>query len=195
MYFQWLTLCLVSWHFLDSYYVFAGIFSFGTTDSPQNTYRAIYTLSDNKNTWQIDNCNIQTIAGPLSMFPCRFRPDCGFYRHFYHLVEKNLLKTQIGLYVVFLTTKPPGRWIIFMIQQKRVRTLFFDSFWTVIMVSTNFSLLWRENGTKYSHKVRYSYFWCTSNDWLHTVFIISIWAWHENPWTVICNVWANHVHT
>ena len=95
MYFQWLTLCLVSWHFLDSYYVFAGIFSFGTTNSPQNTCRAIYTLSDNKNTWQIDHCYVLTIAGLVSMFPFSFCPDCGFYRHFCHLEGKSPQNTYL----------------------------------------------------------------------------------------------------
>ena len=37
--------------------------------------------------------------------------------------------------------------------KKRVCALFSDNFWTVIIVSTSSSFIWRGNGTKHSHKV------------------------------------------
>jgi len=99
---------------------------------------------------------VLTIAELLSLVPGSFCPDsvfCGFYIHFCHLEEKTPQNTYMGPYAAFAITKTPGRCIMFVLCQNRLCVLFPDSIWTVILVSTGVSFIWRENETKYSHQV------------------------------------------
>ncbi len=114
----------------------------------------------------------------LNFLPC-FLAVLHFYEHFCHLEGKNLPKTYMGLYLPFQTTKWPGQWINFhVLAMSELCLWFLGSFWTVIMVSTGISVIWRHNGTKYPKYLEdWSYFmyfqWLNLVTCFLTVFALS----------------------